>query len=79
MLRQTASIEFDVPDSDGYDLFLADVHRLVPEGHEVIGHDRKRQVGIARSTERRSVTVDRVEDAHTCAPEGWIALSVRAV
>lgn len=78
MLRPTATIEFAVPDSDGLDLFNADVARALPEGYELIATDRTRLVGIARSTETKAVTVDRIEDAHTCAPEGWQALSVRA-
>jgi len=77
MLRPTATIEFEVPESDGLDLFNADAARLLPEGYELIDTDRKRLVGIARSTETKAVTVDRVEDAFTCAPEGWQALSVR--
>jgi hypothetical protein len=77
MLRPTATIEFDVPESDGLDTFNADAARALPEGYELIDTDRKRGVGIARSTETKAVTVDRIEDAHSCAPEGWQALSVR--
>lgn len=77
MLRPTETIEFDVPESDGLDTFNADAARALPEGYELIDTDRKRGVGIARSTETKAVTVDRVEDVHTCAPEGWQALSVR--
>lgn len=77
MIRSTATIEFDVPDRDGLDYFLEDAARLLPEGYELIDTDRKRFVAIARSTETKAVTVDRIEDAYTCAPEGWQALSVR--
>ncbi|GGO66968.1 hypothetical protein GCM10010910_27660 [Microbacterium nanhaiense] len=77
MLRPTATIEFEVPERDGLDYFNEDAARLLPEGHELIDIDRKRGVAIARSTETKAVTVDRIEDAFTCAPEGWQALSVR--
>lgn len=76
MLRPTATIEFDEPERDGLDAINADAARAA-RGYELIGTDRERGVGIARWTETQAVTVDHIEDAHTCAPAGWQALSVR--
>lgn len=76
-IRQTATIEYEIPPQPGVPELEEAAHDLCPAGHEVIHIDRNRNIGIARPTETRTIEIEHSSDVWTAVPEGWQALSVR--
>ncbi len=76
-IRPTATTDIEIADTDSIDAFNAAVTAALPDGHDLVKADLKTGIATIRPRETKDITIADRSELGTCAPDGWMALSIR--